>query len=50
MMIFDPATGAIMIDKAFHDQAGRPGFDLSERTWPHGWSGSAIPHGVVFSR
>ena len=50
MLIFDPATGAIMIDKAFHDQAGRPGFDLSERTWPHGWSGSAIPHGVVFSR
>ena len=50
MLIFDPATGVIMMDKGFHDRNGSPGFDLSERTWPHGWSGSAIPHGVVFSR
>jgi hypothetical protein len=50
MLNFDPATGAVAVDKAFHDQAGRPGFDFSDRSWPHGWSGSAQAHGVVFSR
>jgi hypothetical protein len=50
MLNFDPATGAIAVDKAFHDQNGRPGFDFNDRTWPHGWSGSAQAHGVVFSR
>jgi hypothetical protein len=50
MLNFDPATGAIAVDKAFHDQSGRPGFDFSDRSWPHGWSGSAQAHGVVFSR
>lgn len=47
---FDPATGAIAMDKAFHDQDGHPGFDFNDRSWPHGWSGSAQAHGVVFSR
>lgn len=50
MLTFDPATGAIAVDKAFHDPAGRPGFDFDGRAWPHGWSGSAQAHGVVFSR
>jgi hypothetical protein len=50
MLIFDSATGAIMIDKAFHDETGRPGFDFSQGSWPHGLSGSAQAHGVVFSR
>jgi hypothetical protein len=50
MLNFDPATGAIAVDKAFHDQDGRPGFDFNDRSWPHGWSGSAQAHGVVFSR
>ena len=50
MLNFDPATGAIAMDKAFHDQDGRPGFDFSDRSWPHGWGGSAQAHGVVFSR
>ncbi len=50
MLSFDPATGALAVDKRFHDQAGRPGFDFNDRSWPHGWSGSAVAHGVVFSR
>jgi hypothetical protein len=49
MLNFDPVTGAIAVDKAFHDQDGRPGFDFNDRSWPHGWSGSAQAHGVVFS-
>jgi hypothetical protein len=50
MLKFNPETGAIAMDGAFHDQQGRPGFDLTHRTWPHGWTGTAQAHGVVFSR
>jgi hypothetical protein len=50
MLTFDPKSGALAIDRAFHDGQGSPGFDFDNRTWPHGWSGSAIAHGVVFSR
>ncbi|HEY2527244.1 MAG TPA: hypothetical protein VGJ20_04720 [Xanthobacteraceae bacterium] len=50
MLKFDPKTGAIAMDGAFHDQQGRPGFDLTNRAWPHGWTGTAEAHGVVFSR
>jgi hypothetical protein len=50
MLKFDPETGAIAMDGAFHDKEGRPGFDLTNRAWPHGWTGTAQAHGVVFSR
>lgn len=50
MLKFDPQTGALAVDRAFHDEKGNPGFDFDNRTWPHGWTGSAIAHGVVFSR
>ncbi|HYL04326.1 MAG TPA: hypothetical protein VEU54_13010 [Steroidobacteraceae bacterium] len=46
----DPATGAVSLDTAFHDADGKPGFSFDDRAWPHGWQGSANPHGVVFSR
>lgn len=46
----DQATGALTLDTAFHDAAGKPGFSFDDKTWPHGWKGSANPHGVVFSR
>jgi hypothetical protein len=46
----DQATGALAMDDAFHDADGKPGFNFAEREWPHGWKGSGIPHGVVFSR
>ena len=50
MLRFDPETGALALDTAFHDASGRPGFDFTKRAWPHGWTGSAYAHGVVFSR
>lgn len=50
MVKLDPATGAVSMDTAFHDAAGKPGFSFDNRAWPHGWTGSANPHGVVFSR
>jgi hypothetical protein len=50
LVTLDEATGAIAVDTAFHDGNGKPGFDFANRTWPHGWTGSGKPHGVVFSR
>jgi len=50
MLTFDPKTGALAVDKAFHDKEGRAGFDSGSRAWPHGWSGAAGVHGIVFSK
>jgi len=47
---FDQATGALSMDDTFRDADGKPGFNFAEREWPHGWKGSGMPHGVVFSR
>lgn len=46
----DESTGLLTLDTAFHDSNGKPGFDFSDREWPHGWRGTGQPHGVVFSR
>jgi len=46
----DQSTGALTMDSAFHDASGKPGFDFANRKWPHGWTGTGQPHGVVFSR
>jgi len=46
----DQATGALTMDDSFHDADGKPGFNFADREWPHGWKGSGLPHGVVFSR
>lgn len=50
MLKLDTATGKLTMDEAFHDTDGKPGFSFVDRDWPQGWKGSAIPHGVVFSR
>ena len=50
LLKFDESTGAISMDNAFHDADGKPGFNFENRQWPHGWEGSGLPHGVVFSR
>lgn len=48
---FDPATGQLALDERFKDPGSdRPGINLSGRTWPHGFVGTAAPHGTVFSR
>ncbi|HZD77950.1 MAG TPA: hypothetical protein VE218_13160 [Acidobacteriaceae bacterium] len=46
----DQATGKLTIDDTFRDKDGQPGFNFDNRTWPQGWTGSATPHGAVFSR
>ncbi|MGB9417057.1 MAG: hypothetical protein WCB58_12145, partial [Acidobacteriaceae bacterium] len=47
---FDQATGKLAVDESFRDQDGPPGFSFDNRKWPQGWTGSATPHGAVFSR
>ena len=48
---FDQATGKLTVDESFRDaQDHQPGFSFDNRNWPQGWTGSATPHGAVFSR
>lgn len=48
---FDPGTGALALDESFRDSgATRPGVRFTQRAWPHGFTGTAVPHGTVFSR
>ena len=46
----DAATGSLTLDDAFRDVDGKVGFSFVNRQWPHGWTGSGLPHGAVFSR
>jgi hypothetical protein len=46
----DPKTGALSLDEAFRDSDGKVGFSFVGKQWPHGWNGSVLPHGAVFSR
>ena len=48
---FDPATGKLATDKKFRDPGStRPGINLTGKSWPHGFTGTAAPHGTVFTR
>lgn len=50
LLKFDPNTGHLSLDESFRDLDGKPGFSFVDKQWPHGWKGSAMPHGAVFSR
>ena len=47
---FDPNSGVLSLDESFRDIDGKVGFSFAEKQWPHGWKGTALPHGSVFSR
>jgi hypothetical protein len=48
---FDPANGALKLDERFRDAgAARAGVSFNQRSWPHGLTGTVVPHGTVFSR
>ena len=48
---FDPATGKLALDERFRDPDDqRPGISMTGRSWPHGFTGNAAPHGTVFSK
>lgn len=49
MLQIDRATGRLTIDSAFRDAGStRPGVAFDRATWPHGATGTAVPHGTVF--
>lgn len=49
MLRIDRATGQLALDSAFRDAGSvRPGIAFDRATWPHGATGTAIPHGTVF--
>ncbi len=50
LLKLDQATGVLTFDEQFRDTDGKVGFNFDQRAWPHGWQGSGVPHGVVFSR
>lgn len=50
LLKLDPVTGALSLDDAFRGTDGKIGFTFAERDWPHGWKGSGVAHGAVFSR
>lgn len=48
---FDPIAGQLSLDSRFREPgAGTPGFQMNDKTWPHGGQAAGIPHGAVFSR
>ncbi len=45
----DTATGALTWDETFRDPAtGELGVPFGRAEWPHGPTGPAMPHGVLF--
>ncbi len=48
---FDATTGALSLDERFREEgSSEAGFRFENKTYPHGASGGAVPHGAVFSR
>jgi len=46
----DPKSGKLKLDEKFRDKgAQEPGVSFDRRSWPHGETGRALPHGAVFS-
>lgn len=49
MVDFDPATGKLAFDEAFGTgDADGPGVIIDRESWPHGATGPALAHGIVF--
>lgn len=49
MLQLDRATGKLVLDSAFRDAGStRPGIAFDRTDWPHGATGTAVPHGTVF--
>jgi hypothetical protein len=50
MVEVDPGTGAMRLDERFRTPGSDgPGVSFDREAWPHGATGPADPHGVVFS-
>lgn len=51
VLLIDPATGALTLDKTFHEPGSTtPGISFNRTDWPHGKNGPAVVHGALFGR
>ena len=51
VLLLDPATGALTIDKSFHEPGSTtPGITFHRDQWPHGNNGPAVVHGALFGK
>jgi len=51
MLRFDRNSGRVTLDTEFRNPgSASPGFSMSNLDLPHGFRGTALPHGAVFSR
>ena len=49
MVNVNRATGELALDHAFRDaDSARPGIAFDRAAWPHGATGTGVPHGTVF--
>jgi hypothetical protein len=49
MLQVNQVTGKLALDPDFRDaNSDRPGIAFDRRSWPHGATGTAVPHGTVF--
>jgi len=49
MMRINMKTGELKWDEGFRDPSGKLGVDFNRTSWPHGNTGAAVPHGMVWS-
>ena len=51
MLNVNRATGELTLDRAFRDAGSdRPGIAFDRASWPHGATGTGVPHGTVFGQ
>ena len=49
MLTVNRATGELALDRTFRDaDSDRPGIAFDRAAWPHGATGTGVPHGTVF--
>ena len=49
MLNVNRSTGELAVDRAFRDvDSTRPGVAFDRAAWPHGPTGTGVPHGTVF--
>lgn len=49
MLKIDRSSGQLTLDRGFRDaNSDRPGVAFDRKSWPHGDTGNAVPHGTVF--
>lgn len=51
VLLIDPTTGALSLDKSFHEPGSTtPGITFNRSDWPHRKNGPAVVHGALFGK